>query len=93
MDIDLTPEERFTRIENFLSTVAEHQAHMAENQARHDKDILDIRESQKGMTVAITSIAEAHRRTEEAQRLTERSLKALIDRVDRIVGRPGTEPS
>ena len=93
MDIDMTPEERFTKIENFLSTVAEHQARMAENQFRHDKDILDIRESQKGMTVAITSIAEAHRRTEEAQRLTERSLKALIERVDRIVPRSGSEPS
>ncbi len=89
----MTPEERFTRIENFLSTVIEHQAQMSGNQARHDKDIRDIRQLQKNMTIAITKVADAHRQTEEAQRITERSLNALIGRVDRIVGRPGSESS
>ena len=92
MDIDMTPEERFTRIENFLSTVTEHQAHMAGNQARHDEDIREIRQFQKSMTIAITKVAEAHRQTEEAQRLTERSLKSLIDKVDRIVPLTGNDP-
>jgi hypothetical protein len=36
---DMTPEERFTRIENILGTVAEFHARQAEIQARHDAEI------------------------------------------------------
>jgi chromosome segregation ATPase len=36
---DMTPEERFTKIENLLATVAEYQAMQAENQARRDAEI------------------------------------------------------
>ena len=93
MDMPMTPEERFTKIENFLSTVAEHQAH-------HEEDIRELREMQKGMTLAITKVAEAqrrtadaHRRTEEAQQVTEQKLNALIDTVDRIIGRQGGQPT
>ncbi len=82
----MTPEERFTKIENFLGTVAEHQAH-------HEEDIRELREMQKGMTLAITKVAEAHRRTEEAQQVTEQKLNALIDTVDRIIGKQGGQPS
>ena len=92
----MTPEERFTKIENFLSAVAEHQAHMAEHRARHDKEIQDLRDMQKSMTLAITKVAEAqrrtadaHRRTEETQQVTEKKLNALIDTVDRIIRRGG----
>ena len=35
----MTPEERFTRIENFLATVAEFHARQAEIQTRHDAEI------------------------------------------------------
>jgi hypothetical protein len=35
----MTPEERFTRIENFLVTVAEFHARQAEIQTRHDAEI------------------------------------------------------
>ena len=35
----MTPEERFTRIENFMATVAEFHAKQAEIQARHDAEI------------------------------------------------------
>ena len=94
----MTPEERFTKIENFLSAVAEHQAHTAEHQARHDEQIQDLREMQKGMTLAITKVAEAqrrtadaHRATEEAQKITEQKLNALIDTVDRIIRRQGDQ--
>ena len=58
MDMHLTPEERFTKIENFLSAVAEHQAHMAAHQARHDEQIQDLREMQKRMTLAIDKLTE-----------------------------------
>ena len=94
----MTPEERFTRIENFLSTVAEHQAHIAEQQAqmlghqsRHDKEIQDLRQMQKSMTLAITKVADAHRATEEAQKITEQKLNALIDTVDRIIRSQGDQ--
>ncbi len=88
----MTPEERFTRIENLLGTVAEHQAH-------HEEDIRELRDMHKGMTLAITKVAEAqrstadaHRLTEEAQQVTEKKLNALIDTVDRIIGKPGGQP-
>jgi len=35
----MTPQERFTRIENILGTVAEFHARQAEIQARHDAEI------------------------------------------------------
>lgn len=91
--MEMTPEERFTKIENSLNSVAEHQAHMSERQARHDKEIQDLREMQKSMTLAITQVAKAHRRTEEAQQVTEHKLNALIDTLDRIIGKPGNQPS
>ena len=96
----MTPEERFTRIENFLRTVAEQHARMNEHQLRHDHDIQEIhailKETQKGTALAIAKIAEAqrrtaqaHRQTGEAQLVTEEKLNALIETVDRIVRRPG----
>ena len=36
---DMTPEERFTKIENLLATVAQCQAMQMENQARRDAEI------------------------------------------------------
>ena len=93
MDMPMTPEERFTRIENFLSTVAEHQAHMAEHQASHDKDIKELHEIQKGIGLAIAKVAEAQSRTEELQKVTEQKLNALIDTVDRMIGSQGERPS
>ena len=86
MEMPMTPEERFTRIENFLSTVAEHQAHMSEHQANHDQDIKELREIQKGVSIAIMKVAEAHHATEE-------KLSALIDTVDRIIRSQGGNPS
>ena len=86
MEIPMTPEERFTRIENFLSTVAEHQAHMSEHQAEHDTDIKELREIQKGVSIAIMKVAQAHHATEE-------KLNALIATVDRVIGSQGKSPS
>ncbi len=85
----MTPEERFTRIENSLNTVAEHQAQMAEqqyqmlgHQSRHDQEMTELRKLQKSMSVAIMKVAEAHRKT-------EKNLNALINTVDRITGKQG----
>ena len=50
MDDPMTPEERFTRIENFMDTMAEHQA-------RHDEDIRELRTLHKGLTGRIDTLA------------------------------------
>lgn len=38
----MTPEQRFTRIENLLNTVARHQAHDVERQRAHDENLTRI---------------------------------------------------
>jgi len=112
----MTPEERFTKIENFLLTVAEHQADhderfrqignflatVAAHQADHDERFRQIEdwtirhekgfeEFQDSVNLALDRLAEAHQRTEEAQRITEEKLDALIDTVDRIIRRDGPD--
>lgn len=76
----MTPEERFTRIENFLNAAAEHHASFAEHIAQHDKDIKELRQIHKGLAIVVRKIG-------EAQRVTDEQLKALIATVDRIVRR------
>ena len=76
----MTPEERFTTIENFLSIVAEHQA-------KHDEGIRNL--------IAVSrTLVDAQIRTDaqikglsEAQKHTDEKLNALIDTVDRIIRR------
>ena len=46
----MTPEERFTRIENFMDT-------MAEDQVRHDEDIRELRTLHKSLTGRIDTLA------------------------------------
>ena len=93
----MTPEERVTKIENFLSTIAE-------NRADHDRDIREpreiqkqdgreLREIQKGMGLAIAKVAEAQIRTSELQQNTEEKLNAMILTVDRLIGDRGAFPS
>ena len=77
----MTPEQRFTKIENFLSTVAEHQAKQTE-------EIQELRRMHKSLVVAVGKIAET---LSEAQRATDEKLNALIDTVDRIVRRNGKD--
>ena len=88
----MSSEERFVKIENALSTLAEHHVHHAEEIRElraMQKDVVvsqrDVALSQKGMVLAITKVAEAQRGTDELQQVTERKLQALIDTVDRIV--------
>ena len=67
----MNAEERFTKIENYLSTVTEHQAH-------HAEEIRELRKMQKGVFTAIGKVA-------QAQRITGEKLYALIETVDRII--------
>jgi hypothetical protein len=78
----MIPEERWAKIENALTTMAEHAA-------RHDEETAELRASHKVMKLAIAKLAEEQRRgyreLREVQRLTEEKLNALIETVDRII--------
>jgi chromosome segregation ATPase len=82
----MTPEEqRWTKIENALSSLAEHVG-------RHDEEMAEIRASQKVITLAVAKLAEEQRsghrelrELRELQRNTEEKLNALITTVDRII--------
>ena len=75
----MTPEERFTKIENTLST-------LAELHAQHVEDIHSLRELQKGVVVAIGKLA-------EGQRATDEKLHTLIETVDRMIRDRGGQAS
>lgn len=63
----MSSEERFIKIENALSALAEHQARyasvLAEQQARHAEEISELRATQKVMTLAIAKVAEMQQET------------------------------
>jgi hypothetical protein len=75
----MTPEERFTLIENTLK-------YAAELHAQHAEDIVKMEGLYKGLVVAIGKLAEGQRRTDE-------KLHALIETVDRIIRDRGTSSS
>ena len=88
----MTSEERWTKIENALATVAKHQTHHAEeiselrelhkNLTRtQGEEIRELRELHKSLTIAVPKLG-------EFQRETDGKLNALIDTVDRIIRRP-----
>jgi ABC-type transporter Mla subunit MlaD len=81
----MTPEERFTKMENLLATVIE-------NQAKHDAGIRDliavsrtVVDSQKQTTAQIDALTSDISELREAQKATEDTLHALIETVDRII--------
>ena len=91
----MTPEERFTKIENYLSALTEHQVRHAEEiqelremHKEHAEEIQELRAMHKSMVVAISKLAEAQRVTDAQQKITEEQLRALIKRIDRITRRP-----
>jgi hypothetical protein len=86
---DMTPEERFTKIENLLATVAEYQA---ENQARRDAEIDKHNAAIRDLVVVSRTLLDSHERIEaeidklrEAQLATDEKLHILIETVDRII--------
>jgi hypothetical protein len=74
----MTPEERFTKIENLLSAVSE-------NQAKHDAAIRDLIVVSRTTLTAIAELREGDKELREAQKVTEEKLHVLIDTVDRII--------
>ena len=89
----MTPEERFTKIENALSAVADYQARQA-------AEMEELRAMHKVLTLALSKTAEIQQASakefregmkelRETQRATEEKLNALIDTVDRIIRQGG----
>jgi hypothetical protein len=79
----MSPEERFTRIENFLNATAEHQAQHAEQMAaltaglaahevRHAQEMSELRNMQRAIATGAIEL-------QQAQRATEQELKALAE--------------
>jgi hypothetical protein len=72
----MTPEERFTRIENLLSALTEHQAQhkeqMAAHEAIHNKEIAELRDMQKAIAAGMIEL-------QQTQRVTEQELRALAE--------------
>jgi hypothetical protein len=85
----MTPEERFRKIENLLSTIAEVQARQAETLDQHDAAIRDlivvsrtVLESTKQLTARIDALS-------KNQQTTDEKLHILIDTVDRLIRNQG----
>jgi ABC-type transporter Mla subunit MlaD len=83
----MTPEQRFTKIENLLQTITE-------IQARHEGDFAELKESQKELKESqkktdeqISRLAESMNRLSDMQERTEFRLVSLIEHVDRVVAR------
>jgi hypothetical protein len=95
----MTPEERFTKLENLLAT-------LTENQLSHDAAIRDLivvsrttlnaigelREGQKELQESHRKLQESHRKLQESQmglqesqKATDDKLHILIETVDRII--------
>jgi hypothetical protein len=81
----MTPEERFTKIENLLATVTE-------NQLRHDAAIRDLIVVSRTTLNAIGELLEGQKGLQESQiglqesqKATDDKLHILIETVDRII--------
>jgi hypothetical protein len=95
----MTPEERFTKIENVLET-------LTENHLRHDAAIRDLivvsrttlnaigelreghkelQETSRILQVSIQKLHESQIELQESQKATEDKLHVLIETVDRII--------
>lgn len=74
----MTPEERFTKMENVLAAVIE-------SQAKHEAAIRDLIVVSRTTLDAIGELRESQKELREAQKLTEDKLHILIETVDRII--------
>jgi len=93
MDDYMTPEERFTRIENFMETMAKHQA-------RHDEDLrqlngkIGVVASQIGTLASITTdlagvsrhMVNVQGELVESNSLLRQLIESHAKRVDRLEG-------
>jgi hypothetical protein len=82
----MTPEERFTLIENTLKYAAELHAQFSEDMMKMKDRNHELQELYKGVVVAVGKVA-------EYQRATDEKLNALIETVDRIIRDREAPPS
>jgi septal ring factor EnvC (AmiA/AmiB activator) len=79
----MTPEERFTKIENFLNATAEHQAQFAEQMAaqdaRHAEEMSELRNMQRAIAAGMIELQQTQRELQQTQRATEQELKTLAE--------------
>jgi uncharacterized phage infection (PIP) family protein YhgE len=75
----MTPEERFTRIENFLNTVAEHQARhagqmtaltagLAAQETTHSQEMSELRNLQRAIAGGMIELQQGQRELQQGQR-------------------------
>ena len=95
----MTPEERFTKIENILVTITQLQTRHDEAIARHDAEIetqnagiRDLIVVSRSLVDTVSRLSEAQLRTDaqikelrQAQEHTDEKLNALIETVDRFI--------
>ena len=82
----MTPEERFTLIENTLKYAAELHAQHAEEMLKLSERSEQLQELYSGLVIAVGKLA-------EGQRASDERLNALIATVDRIIRDRGAPPS
>jgi hypothetical protein len=82
----MTPEERFTLIENTLK-------YTAELHAQHAEDMLKLSERNQELQELCNGVVAAIGKLSEGQRATGEKLHALIETVDRIIRERGTASS
>src|SRR5437867_3894130 len=77
----MTPEERFTKIENLLNSMTEHHAHFADEleiqRVRHDREIADIRELQNVFAIGMIRLQDGASRLEAAQERSQKEMEKL----------------
>jgi hypothetical protein len=90
----MTPEERFTRMENLVHSIVEMQAELSQRHAelteRQVKQQILIEQDRTAIRDLITisrSLIEAQKGLQETVREHEGRIEALIDIVDRIIRR------
>ena len=92
----MTPEERFRKIENLLSTIAEMQARQAETLDRHDGEIDNHNAAIRDLIVVSRTVLESTKQLtaridalSKNQQTTDEKLHILIDTVDRVIRNQG----
>ena len=76
----MTTEERFTRIENALAALAEHQVQHAEDIKKHEGDITELRQMHKSLVVAVGKVV-------ESQAAALRGIEELRRAIDEMIRR------
>ena len=88
----MTPEERFTKIENAILALTETQARHELQMEKQSAGIRDLIVVSRTLVDTVSRLSEAQSRTDaqiqelrQAQKHTDEKLNALIDTVDRFI--------